>query len=435
MFSFRIGPARSIFATPALGTLLTLGSLALAPAFAQSNRPLDVHAAVNLAVGRSLALKAFEASSSASRDMAVVAGQRPDPVLRLSLDNLPVNGPDRWSTTRDFMTMRSVGVMQMLPSESKRQARSRRYEQQSLAFQSQREQQAAEVRRETAMAWLESRAADFRLTLMDRQIEESRQQVIAAEAAMRGAKGSQLEWIAARDALLILEQGRWQVAAEQAQARQALTRWTGSPPDQPLSDLPRLNVTALDTVSDGVAVDRNPELATLKARVDVARAAADVSRLDRAPDWSVDVMLSQRGPGFADMVSIGLSVPLPLNKAHRQDREWAASLAEVEALDSEWSELRRAKQLDIAAARLSWKAALAQLDVLDRERTPLAGQRLESALAAFRAGTSSLSVVLQARQAALMLGMERIDAELRAARLWAALEFLLPKDATTTTGR
>jgi hypothetical protein len=40
---------------------------------------------------------AQDATASAARDMAVAAGQRPDPVLKLGINNLPVNGPDRFS--------------------------------------------------------------------------------------------------------------------------------------------------------------------------------------------------------------------------------------------------------------------------------------------------------------------------------------------------
>jgi hypothetical protein len=49
----------------------------------------------------------------------------PDPVLKLGLNNLPIDGPDRYSVTRDFMTMRSVGVMQELTRADKRSARVR----------------------------------------------------------------------------------------------------------------------------------------------------------------------------------------------------------------------------------------------------------------------------------------------------------------------
>lgn len=435
MFLLRPDPMGSKLAAPLSAALLFFCILAPAPVQAQRTIPLEVRSAAELAIGRAQTLKASEANAGAAREMAIAAGQRPDPVLRISLDNMPINGTERWSTTRDFMTMRSVGVMQMLPKEAKRRARVQRFELQAIAVRAQRELQAIEVRRATAQAWFERRAADQRLALLDRQIDESRQQVLAAEAAMRGAKGSQIDWIAAREAVLILEQSRWQVAAEQATARQTLARWTGLSPSYPLAEMPHLESTVVDDVSVDVAIDRHPVWAYAVARVNVARAGADVARLERDPDWSVEVTFSQRGPGYSDMVSVGLSVPLPLNRAQRQDREWAASLAEADAMASESSETRRALHLEISAARTALNAALAQLEVIDRERAPLSTQRRDSTLAAYRAGVAPLSAVLEARQLELMLAMERIETELRAARSWVALEFLPPVESATTAGR
>ena len=84
--------------------------------------PLSMSAAVHAAVARS---RSLDASSAAA--------QRPDPVLRLSLDNLPGDGPERFSTTRDFMTMRSIALMQTLRNADKRRARDERCEREADA--------------------------------------------------------------------------------------------------------------------------------------------------------------------------------------------------------------------------------------------------------------------------------------------------------------
>ncbi|WP_455342741.1 hypothetical protein [Variovorax durovernensis] len=84
--------------------------------------------ALRLSQDRSQQLVAQDALATASREMAVAAGQRPDPTLRLGISNLPLNGEDRFSLTRDFMTMRTVGVMQEITRSEKLSARSARYE-------------------------------------------------------------------------------------------------------------------------------------------------------------------------------------------------------------------------------------------------------------------------------------------------------------------
>ena len=53
--------------------------------------------------------------------------QLPDPVATVGVNNLPINGPDAWSLTRDFMTMTSVGVVQEFTRAEKREARAERF--------------------------------------------------------------------------------------------------------------------------------------------------------------------------------------------------------------------------------------------------------------------------------------------------------------------
>src|SRR5437016_2413598 len=73
---------------------------------------LTLEEAQRRAVERSRQLVAQDSTVPASREMAVAAGQLPDPVATLGINNLPIDTSDRFSLTRDFMTMRSVGVMQ-----------------------------------------------------------------------------------------------------------------------------------------------------------------------------------------------------------------------------------------------------------------------------------------------------------------------------------
>ena len=103
-----------------------VAGLGAAPAFAQTS--LSLESAVAEAAVRSRLVSAIESQAQAAREMAVAAGQLPDPVLKLGLNNLPIDGPDRYSVTRDFMTMRSVGVMQEFTRDDKRKARAARFE-------------------------------------------------------------------------------------------------------------------------------------------------------------------------------------------------------------------------------------------------------------------------------------------------------------------
>ena len=117
-------------ATSAICALLLSFAVSSGTAFAQSapSESLSLESALQLAQMRSSLLLAQDSAATASRQMAVSAGQLPDPTLKLGINNLPVTSSDRFSLSRDFMTMRSVGVMQEFTRSDKREARSVRFE-------------------------------------------------------------------------------------------------------------------------------------------------------------------------------------------------------------------------------------------------------------------------------------------------------------------
>ena len=410
-------------------------AIATTPAAAATPEPLSLGAAVRSALAHSRGLQASDAAAAGARDMAVAAAQRPDPVLRLSLDNLPVNGPDRFSTTRDFMTMRSVALMQTLPNADKRRARGERFEREADAALSERTQRLAELQQAVAQAWLERRLQEQRVRVLQAQIDEARVLVNTTEAATRGGRGATTDWIAAREALAQLEQALIGAQANVANARLTLARWTGGPPQQPLAELPAISNTTLDAQTLTGRVDELPDLAALQAREAVARAEAELARQEQRPDWTAELMFSQRGSQYSNMVSIAVSVPLQWDAPRRQQRELTARLARVDALQAEREEQARERRLQIHRWQQDWRAGLDRLAFLQRERQPLAEQRTEAALAAYRGGREGLGAVLQARRQVLELQLERINLERETAGLWAQLEYLIPDTAPMQAAR
>ena len=403
------------------------------PGLASNIEPLGLAAAVQAALARSQALSAQDAAVRSAREAAVAAGQRPDPVLRLSLENLPIEGEDRFSTTRDFMTSKSVSLMQTLPSQAKRQSRTQRFETEANVARATRAQRAASVQRDTALAWLERQAQEQRVALLRAQLTESRLQVKAAEASVRSGQPDAgtppSDTLIARDAVAQVQQALLGAEAELQNARQTLSRWTGTPADQPLAAAPARTLQALTNADMAVRQQQHPDLAVLRASESAAEADAELARREREPDWSVELMFSQRRPRYANMVSLAVSVPLAWDRAQRQDREVAARLARVDELRAEREERARETLAETERWQVAWRAGLAQLALLDRERLPLARQRVQLTLAAYRGGSARLADVLAERRAALALEMERIDLQLTTARLWAQLEYLIPGSA------
>ena len=126
------------------------------------------------------------------------------------------------------------------------------------------------------------------------------------------------------------------------------------------------------------------------------------------------------------MVSINLSVPLQWDPKNRQDRDLAARLAGIDQARARREEVQRAHEAEVRAMLQEWRSHEDRLRRYDAFLVPLAMQRSEAALAAYRSGTGPLPAVLDARRGEVDVRMESLRIELDRARLWAQLNYLLP---------
>jgi outer membrane protein TolC len=399
-------------------------AIVLLPLLAWSAEPLTLAEAQRIALSRSQQMAANDASASAVRRMADVAGRLPYPVLKLGVDNLPVNGPDRFSLARDFMTMRRIGVMQELPALEKRQLRAQRVAQDAIKLQAERGLLAANLRRDTALAWLERYYALALRKLLLQQLDEARLQVEAAEASYRGAKGSQADVFAARGALSMLEDRLIQADTQARNAAVMLVRWIGGDADRLPAGPPPWQTTDLDAGFTPAHLETHPMVQVADATVQAAQLDVSLARANQRADWSVEASFSQRGSAYSNMVSIGVSVPLQLDRANRQDQEVAARLSQLDEALARYEDLLRSEEAEVGVLLNDWRSGKQRVERYADSLVPLARQRTAAALAAYRGGKGELASVLAARREQLDAQVQALAAELDTARAWARLNFL-----------
>src|SRR5207245_2287080 len=184
---------------------------------------------------RSRQLVAQDYAVTASREMAVAAGQLPDPVATLGVNNLPINGPDAWSLSRDFMTMSSVGVMQEFTRAEKREARAERFEREAEKSLAERVASVAAIQRDTALAWLDRYYAEAMEAVISEQSRQAQVEIEATESVYRAGRGNLADILAARSALVLLDDRASEVRRKVSAARIALARWIGRDADAPLA--------------------------------------------------------------------------------------------------------------------------------------------------------------------------------------------------------
>jgi len=410
---------------------LAVACSALASPACQAQPSLALDQALQLAQARSRQLPAQDAAAAAAREMAVAAGQRPDPTLKLGLNNLPITGPDRFSPTRDFMTMRSVGVMQEITRADKLQARSARFGQEADSAEAARALALANLRRDTALAWLDRYHQERLRELLQAQRAETGLQTEAAEASYRGGRGTQAEVFAARAAVALIDDRIVQAERQVATATTRLQRWVGEAAAQPLAAPPPLSTVPLDSGRVESQLARHPEIVLLRQQEAVARADADIAQRNQRADWSVELMLSQRGPAYSTMVSLNLSMPLQLDPKNRQDRELAARLATVEQLRAQRDEALRERLADTRAWLQEWHGNRARLAQYDATLIPLSHERTRAATTAYQGGSGTLGAVLEARRQEIDTRIDRLRLAMETAGRWAQLSYLVPAATDT----
>ena len=409
-----------------LGLILSLAVASLAVA---AEPALTLPEAQRLAAERSRQLVAQDSAVLASREMAQAAGRLPDPALRLGIDNVPVTGPDAYSLTRDFMTMRQIGLMQEFTRDEKLQLRAERFEREAERALAEKSATLATIQRDTALAWLDRYYAEALAAVIAEQAREVGLEVEAAENAYRSGRGSQADIFAARSARASLEDRASEVGRRIRNAQTMLARWTGTAPEIPLAGKPDTDAIRLDTRSLDTQLAHHPQIATLTKQVELAATEAKLAQANTKADWSLEAAYQQRGSAYSNMISIGVSIPLQWDQKNRQDREVAAKLAIADQAEAQREEALRAHISEVRAQIQDWENGRERLARYGRELLPLAGERTLAMLAAYRGGRASLTDVLAARRNEIEVRVQALQLEMETARLWAQINFMFPDEA------
>src|SRR3546814_9915670 len=123
------------------------------------------------------------------------------------------------------------------------------------------------------------------------------------------------------------------------------------------------------------------------------QAEADVrlARAEKRPDWSVSAGYSRRGPNYADMVSVGVSIDLPLFAKHRQDPIIAARAEQANSARLEREATARAVRAQLDADLAEHRAHHERYMRATNTLVPLAEQRAELDRASYAAGRARKS--------------------------------------------
>ena len=405
--------------------ILLLTLLAVSEACVAAEPALSLAEALRIATRDSSLLAAQRAAIDAAQESTVSARELPDPRLKFGVDNFPLDGADKYSLTRDFMTMRRIGVAQEFPRTEKRDIKGRRAQHQLAREQAMLGDTRATLRRDVATAWMDRYFAEQMAKAVDEQYAESVLQRDALQAGVAANRTTVLERYTLDATLQMLLDRRAEFDRQAARARAMLSRWLGEAGSHPLASL-------ADAPAQSYAVEtpvaHHAHLQSLERQIDIAQSEADLAKAATKPDWGLELSYQQRGPQYSNMLSLQVSIDLPLFTDRRQNREAAAKLALVEQARALHEDALRLHLAEATAARSDWEAASARLKRFDDTLLPLARARMTLALAAYRSGIGTLASALETRRTELDLRLQKLQLAAEQGRAYAQLIYFLPEE-------
>jgi outer membrane protein TolC len=320
--------------------------------------------------------------------------------------------------------------MQEFTSSEKRRLRAEKLEREGERAQSAKAATLASIQKDTALAWLDRYYAEAAGALVSEQASAARLEIEAAESAYRGGRGNQAEIFAARAAVVSLEDRASETGRRIRTAKTSLARWVGEVAEAPLRGRPDIDRVPLNSRDLDSQLAHHPEIATLEKQIEIARTEAKLAQANKRPDVSVEFMYAFRSPNFANMVSVGVAIPLQWDQKNRQDREVAARHAMAGQAEAQREEALRAHVADVRNLLHEWENLKERRARYERELTPLAAERTRAVVAAYRGARSTLVEVLAARRSEIDVRQQALQLEAEQARLWAQLTFLIPHPAS-----
>jgi len=426
VFGFRF--ARALRARP-IACFCFIGlALAVPLARAASTEPLPLAEALKIGEKISPRLAAQSAALAATEELVPRAGELPDPKLRIGVDNLPVNGADRFRYDSDFMTMRKIGVMQDFPNGEKRKLRGERAARERDLGAANLAAQRAGVQREVALAWLELYFVQQARPPLVELVGELQLQLDTVSAAIAAGRQNTADALALRGAGVAAQDRVIEQDRTIERARYALAAWLREDASRPLAAPP--DTARFDHPPTALLADlhEHPELKVYAEREALARTDVALAANSKKSDWSLEVAYGQRGPAFSNMISVMVSIDLPWEAEKRQDRDLAAKRLLVDQAQAQVEEARRMHEAELRGFYADWQTAGVRIERFEKLLLPLARERVAAALAAYRGGRGELGAVLEARRAETETRLGFVQTQLERARAWAKLNFLLPHE-------
>jgi outer membrane protein TolC len=381
-------------------------------------------------------LEANRAKEQAGWEMAQGADALPNAKLTVGLLSLPI---DTFDVHQEGMTQLNVGLSQRFPRGETLALSKQKWEQSAQLQPALRAERNAKTQLEVESVWLSAMKAQKSIALIEqnRRYFEQLNDIAISNYSYALGGTQQQDLIQAKVELIELDDRLTELKRMHALALSKLSGLI-----TPVGEAPR----AYDSVAGEPSIPLNeafdqfqsldntftehPLLVAKTQAIEVAKTDTKIAKEAFKPEWSVNTGYGLRGTDAmgrdrADLLSVGVSVDLPLFSTQKQTAELKASHSDVQSLLAE-------RQLLLRDLTAQFHNLVAEVEVIAERRTLYTQQLLpgirktaDAATNAYRVDNGRFAEVVQIRIRELNAKLTLLSLEFEQARLHAALNYLM----------
>ena len=383
-----------------LALVAVLGLLAWphTQANAQHDVPLTIAEAEDLALAAEPGQQSLRARAAALEEQAIVAGALPDPMLRLGLNNYPI---ESGGFTTEGMTNAGAVYRQAFPRGDTRSLNNLKFTRLAAAQTSEADARGDDVLTAARVAWLDlyywTQARDL--------VRESRPFFDDLATITRSlyavGRRNQQDVLRAELELSRLDDRLIDIERQQMRARAQLGQWIGDDAERRVADkLPQWDDAP--PLEDLVAsLQAHPALQAADARIAAQDSSVDLAEQRNRPGWALDVGYAHRngslpnGDPRSDFVTVGVTVDLPFFRKKSVDSTLSAALQDRSAALADKERLRRSLESRLTAEYSRWQELSRRLALYEERILVQARDHAQASLLAYQNDRGNFADVMR----------------------------------------
>jgi len=363
----------------------------------------------------------LENKAIALEERSVALSQLPDPTVRGSVENLPL---DSFRLDQENMTQVRMTVRQAFPAGNTLDLKGQKSREKAAGIRAQKELVLRKIDLSIRTHWYDL----FYWTRAQANLQKNKRALKEMIEALQGsfASGDRLAQHVLRVEfeLSLLEDQLAEMKRRADRARAELGRYIGSAADQLLpSTLPEQRVPQSYAQLEA-ALKQHPAVLVEDVEIAVQGTNVSLSQQVYQPAWALDGSYGSRSGGRTDFASIGVTLSIPLFTANRQDRNVSAAMQEQSAARLGRAAILLDLRRQLGVAHADWRRIGERITLYEGAVLKRARETASASYASYGQGKTDFPELVRARLTQLDTEIQHTRLQTDRAKAWATLQYL-----------